>query len=54
MAAFLGGFHLGQKPNSPDVTGLIGHSYETAAAAGRRLVAVLGGKLPDQDSTRSD
>jgi len=40
--AFLGGYRLGQNPNSPDVFGMASKSYAFAAEAGKRLVKVLG------------
>lgn len=39
-AAFLGGYHLGHQPNSPDVIAWAQQTYKQATAAGQQLVAV--------------
>ena len=40
--AFLGGYRLGQNPNSPDVFAMATKGYAFAAEAGKTLVKVLG------------
>ena len=42
--AFLGGYRLGQYPDSPDVFAIASKSYAFTAEAGKKLVGALGGQ----------
>ncbi len=43
--AFLGGYRLGQNPNSPDVWAMATKGYTFTAEVGKKLVTALGGKV---------
>lgn len=45
VAVFLGGYHMGRVPGSPDIAGWAARNYWRAAEHGRRLVGALGGKV---------
>ena len=53
-AAFLGGYYLGQQPDSPDIFGWASKTYHQVSAAGREVTAALGVSAKSGDGTRAD
>ncbi len=51
--AFLGGYRLGQNPNSPDLWGMATKGYVITAEVGKKLVTVLGGEIGPLTQTSS-
>jgi hypothetical protein len=47
--AFFGGYHLGHREGSPDLTGWVQHAYPKVVQAGRDVIASVSddAKLPD-------
>ena len=41
-AAFVGGYHLGRQPGSPDIVGWGRDVYDQASGAGQHVAAALG------------
>lgn len=41
-AAFLGGYYLGQQPDSPDIFGMAGKAYRQASDIGHQVSAAVG------------